>query len=101
MTLAADPAAGPREPARPRWPYLAFLVVAAVFGWQLLLEGRILLPTNPATIAPWFGDASAEATAVPSNGLMMDTLIFTLPARVYNAQMLRSGEIPFWNPHIF
>lgn len=101
MTDAADPPVGLRYATRPRWPYLAFFLVAAAFGWQLLLEGRILLPTNPATIVPWFGDQSPEATAVPSNGLMMDTLIFTLPARVYNGQMLRAGEIPFWNPHIF
>ena len=101
MTRTADPSGGPPHAARPRWPYLAFFAVAAVFGWQLLFAGRILLPTNPATIAPWFGDASPEATAVPSNGLMMDTLIFTLPARVYNAQMLRAGQIPFWNPHVF
>jgi hypothetical protein len=86
---------------RPRWPYAAFVALAAVFGWQLLLEGRVLLPTNPATIAPWIGDVSPEAAAVPSNGLMMDTLIFTLPARVYNGTMLRAGEIPFWNPHVF
>ena len=86
---------------RPRWPYLGFFLVAAAFGWQLLLQDRILLPTNPATLAPWFGDMSAESAAVPSNGLMMDTLIFTLPARLYNAEMLRAGEIPFWNPSVF
>lgn len=86
---------------RPRWPYLGFVVIAAVFGWQLLLQGRILLPTNPATLAPWFGDAAPESAAVPSNGLMMDTLIFTWPARIYNSEMLRRGEIPFWNPAVF
>ncbi|MEW6273020.1 MAG: hypothetical protein AB1689_27395, partial [Thermodesulfobacteriota bacterium] len=91
-----------RFPARrPRWPYASFFLLAAVFGWELLLAGRVLLPTNPATVAPWTGDASPEAAAVPSNGLMMDTLIFTLPARVYNGAMLRAGEIPFWNPHVF
>lgn len=86
---------------RSRWPYLGFVLIAAVFGWQLLLQGRILLPTNPATIAPWSGDASPQSAAVPSNGLMMDTLIFTWPARLYNAAMLRHGEIPFWNPAVF
>jgi len=91
----------PGAARRPRWPYLGFVALAAAFGWQLLLQDRILLPTNPATIAPWFGDASPESAAVPSNGLMMDTLIFTLPARVYNAAMLRAGEIPFWNPAVF
>ncbi|MBY0278414.1 hypothetical protein K2Z84_24050, partial [Candidatus Binatia bacterium] len=86
---------------RPRGPYFGFVLIAALFGWQLLLQGRVLLPTNPATIAPWFGDASAESAAVPSNGLMMDTLIFTWPARLYNGAMLRHGEIPFWNSAVF
>lgn len=105
MTLAAEPVVRPSAAVsaarRPRWPYLGFFLVAAAFGWQLLLQDRILLPTNPATLAPWFGDMSPESAAVPSNGLMMDTLIFTLPARVYNAAMLRAGEIPFWNPSVF
>lgn len=106
MTLAAGLPAAPSDairpaPARARWPYLGFVLIAAVFGWELLLAGRILLPTNPATLVPWFGDAAPESAAVPSNGLMMDTLIFTWPARVYNAEMLRQGEIPFWNPSVF
>ncbi|MBM4247597.1 MAG: hypothetical protein FJ148_28050, partial [Deltaproteobacteria bacterium] len=108
MTLAVNAAArsagtphGARAHRRPIWPYLGFVVIAAVFGWQLLLQGRILLPTNPATLAPWFGDVPPESAAVPSNGLMMDTLIFTWPARVYNAEMLGRGEIPFWNPSVF
>lgn len=107
MTAAVDDAArsdgAPHAASarRPRWPYLGFVLIAAVFGWQLVLQGRILLPTNPATIAPWFGDAAPESAAVPSNGLMMDTLIFTWPARIYNSEMLRSGEIPFWNPSVF
>lgn len=97
---SAPPAAMPVA-RRPRWPYAGFFLIAAVFGWQLLLEDRILLPTNPATLAPWFGDMAPDSAAVPSNGLMMDTLIFTLPARVYNAELLRAGEIPFWNPSVF
>jgi hypothetical protein len=107
MTLAVDDAARPaRAPhaaraTRSRWPYLGFVLIAAVFGWQLLLQGRILLPTNPATLAPWFGDVPPESAAVPSNGLMMDTLIFTWPARIYNAEMLGRGEVPFWNPAVF
>jgi len=101
---APAPAAAPAPSLatrRPRWPYLGFFLIAAAFGWQLLLQDRILLPTNPATLAPWFGDMAPDSAAVPSNGLMMDTLIFTLPARVYNAEMLRAGEIPFWNPSVF
>ena len=107
MTSAADHAAAPsgaplsEARRRPHWPYLAFFVLAAVFGWQLLVQGRVLLPTNPATVPPWGGDTSPESAAVPSNGLMMDALIFTLPARIYNAEMLRAGEIPFWNPRVF
>jgi len=101
---AADPSPPPATDLalrRARWPYLGFFLIAAVFGWQLLLQDRILLPTNPATLAPWVGDMEPASAAVPSNGLMMDTLIFTLPARVYNAEMLRAGEIPFWNPRVF
>ncbi len=107
LPSAADPVAAasrrahPDSLVRPLWPWLLVLVLATAFCREALLPGRALLATNPATIPPWAGEPSEAAPLEPSNGLMNDVLILTLPGRVYNHQMLRAGRIPFWNPYVF
>ena len=78
---------------------LVFFLASALFFSPLLLTGRVLLPLDPATVAPW-SELRRDASG-PSNPLALDGLVLTLPARLYNHSMLRSGRIPFWNPHVF
>jgi Bacterial membrane protein YfhO len=78
---------------------LVFFLASVLFFSPLLLTGRVLLPLDPATVAPW-SELRTDARG-PSNPLALDGLVLTLPARLYNHAMLRSGRIPFWNPHVF
>jgi hypothetical protein len=84
----------------PRWAVLAFPLVALLLCWEAFRPGYVLLPTALESVPPW-----SESTGVPggrtSNPLMNDSLLLTLPARLYNHRMLRQGELPFWNPHVF
>lgn len=83
----------------PRWPYFLFFALGLAFCAPYLRPGRALLPVGPGSFPPW--NATALAQTGPANPLMLDALVLTYPARLYNAESLRGGEIPFWNPHIF
>jgi len=84
----------------PRWAVLAFPLAGALLCWEAFRPGYVLLPTALESLAPWNQGAAAQAGRA-SNPLMNDSLLITLPARLYNHRMLRQGELPFWNPHIF
>jgi Bacterial membrane protein YfhO len=99
----ADPAARAHErsgAARALWPHGLFLLLAVAFCAPALAPGRVLMPTNPNYYRPWL-DEGDVAERLPSNGLMGDSLIFTLPGRVWNHRGLSRGRIPLWNPHVF
>ena len=76
-----------------------FFLASVLFFSPLLFTGRVLLPLDPMTVAPW-SELRTDARG-PSNPLALDSLVLTLPARLYNHAMLRAGRIPFWNPHVF
>ncbi len=79
-----------------------FWTLSAAFFWQPLFQSGILVPTSPRSWQPWSGeDPASSPQAIASNPLMGDSLTLTCPWRLYNHQMLRSRELPFWNPHIF
>lgn len=83
----------------PRWPYCLFFALGLAFCAPYLRPGRALLPVGPGSFPPW--NTTALAQTGLANPLMLDALVLTYPARLYNAESLRGGEIPFWNPHIF
>ena len=102
---AADrggPGRGPRGAGRigSRTAHLLFAALALLFCAPYLRPGRVLLPTSPRTMPPWIDSGDATSRVV-SNDLMADTLVLTLPSRVFNGERLRAGEIPFWNDRIF
>ena len=80
---------------------LFWLLGAAFFSEPLFTDG-VLVPISPRQWHPWASaDPSPGEQTILSNPLMADSLKLTYPWRLYNHQMLRSGEIPFWNPSIF
>ena len=91
----------PTRSGRELWPFAVFLVLAIAFCAPALVPGRILMPSNPTFFQPWVDDPEAGALEGRSNGLMGDALIFTLPGRIWNHEMLSRGQIPLWNPYVF
>ncbi len=77
-------------------------LLAAAYLWQPLFGDGILFPANPRQWQPWAtADPDWRQDGVASNRLAQDVLSLTYPWRTYNAELLRRGEIPFWNPYIF
>jgi hypothetical protein len=76
---------------------VVWLLCIGFFAPTLFLN-RALVPTNPDNWVPW--SAVPDARSSVSNQLMADSLMLTVPWRVHNAESLRKGEIPFWNPAI-
>ena len=83
-----------------RWALLSFPVAAILLCGHALRPGYVLLPTALESLPPWRDAPSAEPPA-RSNPLASDSLLLTLPARVFNHRMLREGRLPFWNPYVF
>lgn len=88
--------------ARRLAPHLLLAGIALLFCAPYLAPGRLLLPTDPRGIPPWDGAAAERGEPRgPSNDLMADALVLTLPARAWNHDALRAGRIPHWNDLIF
>jgi hypothetical protein len=83
---------------RPSWTVLAFPFVALLLCAEAFRPGRAFLPTALESFAPWSEGAGRRAR---SNALASDSLLLTLPARMYNHESLRQGRLPFWNPRVF
>lgn len=82
--------------------WLLPLVTSAIFFWPVLFGDQLLVPTDPGSFRPWIEDGESLGQAGgASNPLMADSLVLTCPWRLFNSQMLRRGELPFWNPDIF
>lgn len=79
-----------------------FWLLSAVFFWEPLFGGGVLMPVNPRQSPPWaMENLGWQQDGAAVNPLIGDALILTYPWRLYNSELLRKGEIPFWNPFVF
>jgi hypothetical protein len=88
--------------SRPRKDVLAiaFLVlVITVFFAPELFTDRTLVTFRLAGTLPWISDATREELEQPS--VTSDCTLSYFPRRVFATEMLRQGQIPYWNPHQF
>ncbi len=81
--------------------FCLFWLLSAAFFWRPLFRGEILMPLNPRSWHPWGMEDPDWRSGSKTNPLMGDALTLTYPWRLYNAEMLRRLEMPFWNPYIF
>lgn len=100
-------AGAPIERGRVPWqnrilPVLVFVLLSAAFFAPYLAPGRVLSPIDPKTIFPWSVAAThTPGTSARSNELMSDALLLSVPWWAWNAEQLRDGRLPLWNPFIF
>lgn len=86
-----------------------FWIVAVLFGLLFVyrgvfLAGKIPLPSNflAQFYSPWTTQKFALWEAgIPHKPIGTDQIRFLYPAKNFNNQMLKKGEIPLWNPYIF
>jgi hypothetical protein len=79
---------------------LAFLIVliTAFFGREIFTD-RTLVTFRLTNTLPWLSEATPEQIDQPS--VTSDCTLSYFPRRVFATEMIRKGQIPFWNPHQF
>jgi hypothetical protein len=69
-----------------------------VFFWSAVFQGRVVYPFDfLEQFLPWSGDGAGVSG--PQNSLLADQPLQFYPWLVFNAEHLRSGRLPLWNPH--
>jgi len=72
----------------------------AILLWRALFLGEVFAPAHLLKdIAPWRTDW--DHVPVPWNPLQWDGIGQFYPWRTFEAQTIRSGYLPLWNPHQF
>jgi hypothetical protein len=79
---------------------IAFLVllVTVFFGKEIFTD-QTLVTFRLTNVFPWLSEASEEDLEQPS--LTSDCTFSYFPRRVFATEMIRQGELPFWNPYQF
>ena len=80
-------------------PLVIFAVLACIMLRPVIFGGRVLLPgAMLEKMSPWETSAS-KADEVHWDPLIWDSIAYFYPSRALLGRAVRSGEIPFWNPH--
>ena len=81
-------------------PFFALLLLPCLLLFPVVFQGQAFLPADLLRdIAPW--RVSQTAPTVPWNPLMWDGMAEFYPWRSFYAETVKSGFLPFWNPHEF
>ena len=84
-------------------PWLAVAIAAAWLLSEALFGagsqgGRALAPYDAlGAFEPWASETELE----PTNALLLDQPLVTLPWLAFFEERLAAGEVPLWNPHSF
>ena len=85
------------------WPFLAMLLLVAIFFWKFFIKGLIPIPGDfiVGTYYPWLDYKWGYSVGVPvKNPITTDVVSFTYPMRILAVDLLKQGTIPLWNRYI-
>lgn len=89
--------------AHPARETLAFVLVLgtliAAFFHESLLGGKVLSSADVLLVSASFRYEGDAADYEPANRLLMDPVLQFQPWLEFNRAMLRSGQLPLWNPY--
>lgn len=71
----------------------------AAFFHESLLRGKVLSPADVLLVSASFRDEGDVADYEPANRLLMDPVLQFQPWLEFNRAMLRTGQLPLWNPY--
>jgi hypothetical protein len=74
------------------------LLVTVFFGREVFTD-ETLITFRLTNVFPWLGEATQAELDQPS--VTSDCTFSYFPRRVFATEMVRRGEMPFWNPHQF
>jgi hypothetical protein len=76
------------------WVAIAIAVIALL--WEALAGGRALAPYDAlGAFEPWASETDLE----PTNPLLLDQPLVTMPWSAWSAERFAAGELPLWNPN--
>lgn len=81
-------------------PFFALLFLPCLLLFPAVFGGQAFLPADLLRdIAPW--RSPSAPSPIPWNPLMWDGVAEFYPWRSFYAETIKSGYLPFWNPHQF
>src|SRR5690349_9387526 len=85
------------------WPFLLIIFIVLIFFFpvfkgEIPFPGDLLVSTNPYSAESYMGYVPGS---YPNKAQGPDIISEIYPWRYFSMQSLKSGEIPFWNPHNF
>ncbi|MCL4459697.1 MAG: oligosaccharide flippase family protein [Chloroflexi bacterium] len=81
---------------------LILLILPLIYLWEVLFTDKVLLPIdNLFYFQPWLSFAPHFGASIPHNNLIGDLIVQNYSWKLFASEMVRSGQIPLWNPYIF
>lgn len=83
------------------WPLIFIFLIWSVFAFPYLLKGKTVFPSTYQVnfFPPW--SSYPQFWGPVKNGAMPDIIDQIYPWKHFTIQMLKSGQLPFWNPYSF
>lgn len=85
------------------WPVFLIAGVVLLFFYPVWLRGHVPLPADIVVGAyhPWLDYKWGYSVGVPvKNPITTDVVSFSYPMRSLAIDLLKSGQLPLWNPYI-
>lgn len=93
----------PQVVFRHSWPYLIIIILSLAFFYPYWLKGLLPIPADILVGAyfPWLDSKWGLPVGVPiKNPMPSDVISMLYPWRSMGMQMLKSGQLPLWDPTI-
>lgn len=83
------------------WPLILIFIIWFAFSFPYLVKGKTVFPSTYQVnfFPPW--SSYPEFWGPVKNGAMPDIVDQIYPWKNFTIQMLKSGQLPFWNPYSF
>ncbi len=86
------------------WPQLMIVILVVLFFYSVFLKGLVPIPADLIVggYYPWLDYNWGRSTRVPvKNPIISDAVSTIYPFKFIAAEMLKKGELPFWNYQMF
>ncbi|MDO8452524.1 MAG: hypothetical protein Q7S79_02110, partial [bacterium] len=82
------------------WVLPAMLLLVGAFFYPVFLKGLVPIPADiiVGLYYPWFDDTHGFTVGVPvKNNIPSDVVSLILPQKLFAAEQIHKGALPFWN----
>lgn len=87
------------------WPIIFFLLILVFFFWPSFSKGWLPFPGDlvVGNYAPWssYSHLGYSPGGVPHKAQGIDVVRMFFPWKHFSVEMIKRGELPFWNPYNF